>query len=66
MHAIWKMICIVKILKFLVPFWYFRVNTFSEFDYIDSCMPAAKVNHTILILALDGKVKVLYSSIVLF
>ena len=41
------MICIVKNFEVLIPFWYFKVNMFSEFDYTVSCVPAAKVNHVI-------------------
>ena len=54
MHATWKKICIVEILKFL-PF--NRVNTFSEFIYTVSCVPAAKVNHVIPCFSIRWKSK---------
>ena len=60
MHAIWKIIYIVKFWS-SYAFLYFRVinrvNTFSEFIYTASCMPATKVNHIIPCFSIRWKSK---------
>ena len=60
MHAIWKMIYTIRILKLLSPFGILElltVNTFSAFVYAVSCMPAARVNHVIPCFSIRWKSK---------